>query len=124
MKNPRLQRLRGCVLRAVGALSLLSLPGASAADDTHGTAYTTAVFAREVQVYTTTWWKREGVVLQRHSGFLSSPSASGAVFSNHLLRFRPRVESLDVTLMYELTDVVSLYTRFPAKVEEHQAEGI
>ena len=109
MKNPRLQRLRGCVLRAVGALSLLSLPGASAADDTQGTAYTTAVFAREVQVYTTTWWKREDAVLQRPSGFLSSPSASGAVFSNHLLRFRPQVESLDVTLMYQMTEVVSLY---------------
>jgi Protein of unknown function (DUF1207) len=109
MRNTRLKRLREVMLRAVGALSLLSLPGASAANDTQGTTYTTAVFAREVQVHTTAWWQSDGSVLPGPRGLLSAPSASGAVFSDYLARYRPRVESLEVTLLYQLTEVVSLY---------------
>jgi hypothetical protein len=109
MMNTRPKRLRGIILRAVGVLSLLSLPGAGAAEDMHGAARTTAVFAREVQVHTTAWWKRDGSVLPGSSSLLSFPSTRDEAFSDHLFRFRPQVESLDVTLLYQLTDVFSLY---------------
>ena len=109
MKNKRPKGISVFVLSAVCATSLLSLTGASAADDTHGAAYTTAMFAREVHVSTTAWWERDGSLLPGSSGLLSSPSARDDVFYDHLSRFRPRVESLDVTLLYRLTDVFSLY---------------
>jgi len=109
MRNTRPKRLRRVILKALGALSLLSLPGASAADDTPGATHTTAVFAREVQVHTTAWWKRDGSVLPGSNSLLSSPSARDEAFSDHLFRFRPQMESLDVTLLYQLTDVFSLY---------------
>ena len=108
MKNTLLRKLSVFVLRAVGALTLLSLPDASAADDASGIMYTNAVFAREVQV-NTTWWKKDGPLRLGEGGLLSSPAAMEEWFPDRFLRFRPHAESFDVTLRYQLTDMVSLY---------------
>jgi hypothetical protein len=55
MRNKLLRRLS---MRSLSVtVCSLPLPNASAADDAYGTAYTTAVFAREVQVNTAAWWQ-------------------------------------------------------------------
>ena len=109
MKNKLLRKLSVFILSAIGAISLLFLPGASAADDAQGAVFTTTVFAREVQVNTTAWWQRDGSLRLGSRGRLSSPSVMEEVFYDRLSRFRPQAESFDVTLLYRLTDMVSFY---------------
>jgi hypothetical protein len=109
MKNNLLRRLSVLVLSAVGAVCPLLLPGARAAEDAHGGAATTAVVAREVQVNTAVRWERDGSLLPGSSASPASPSPLTAVLSDRLARLHPRAESLDVTLLYRLTDMVSLY---------------
>jgi hypothetical protein len=109
MKNTLLKRLNVLVLSAASAVCPLSLPDASAADDAYGAAYTTAVFARETQVNTTARWERGDPLLPGSSGPPASPSSMTDLFYDRLSRLRPHAESLDVTLLYQLTDMVSLY---------------
>ena len=109
MKNTLLRRLRVCVLSAVSAISPLPLPSASAADEAAAVVYTTAVFAPQVQVNTTAWWKKDGSLLPGARGLLSSPLAMDDWFYDRLSRLHPHTESFDVTLRYRLTDMVSLY---------------
>lgn len=111
MRNNLLRGLRVCLHSAVGALFLLSLPGTSAADNAHRAAYMTAVFTPAVQVQTITWWRSDGSLLLRSSSLRFSPLALDDLAYNHRSRFRPGVESVDVTLLYRLTEVISLYGR-------------
>jgi hypothetical protein len=67
------------------------------------------MLAREVQVNTAVWWKRGGSLLPGPGGLLASSSSTGDLLYDHLSRFRPSTESLDVKLFYQLTDMVSLY---------------
>jgi hypothetical protein len=109
MKNTLLGRLSVFVLSAAGAACLLSLSEASAAEDAYGTASTTAVVARGVQVHTTARWEKGGSVLPSSSGPPASQYLMTDLLSDRLSRLNPRAESMDVTLLYQLTDMVSLY---------------
>jgi Protein of unknown function (DUF1207) len=109
MKNNLLGRLSVLVLSAAGAVCLLSLPGARAAEDAYGTMSTTAVFARGVQVHTNARWEKGGSVLPWSSGPPASQYLMTDLLSDRLSRLNPHAESLDVTLLYQLTDMISLY---------------
>ena len=107
MQNKLLRRLSVLILSIT--VCPLSLPNAKAADNAYSTASTTAVFAREVQVNTAAWWERGGSLLPGSSASPASLSPLNEVRYDRFSRIRPRAESLDVTLLYRLTDVVSLY---------------
>jgi hypothetical protein len=109
MKNKLLRKLNVLVLSAASAVCPLSLPGARAADNADSTAYTNAVVAREVQVNTTVRWESSGSLLPGSSASPASPSPLNEMLYDRLARMHPRAESLDVTLLYRLTDIVSLY---------------
>ena len=109
MKNKLLRGLNVLLLSAISTVCLFPLPGARAADDVYSTGYTTAVFAREVQVNTAAWWQRGSSVLPGSSASPASPSPLNDVLYDRIARIHPRAESLDVTLLYRLTDMVSLY---------------
>src|SRR5262245_14217575 len=108
LKNTLLGRLSVLVLSAAGALCL-SLPSASRAEDTYNALYTTAVFAPGVQVSTTARWEQSSSILPGASGLPASPYLMTELLADRLSHIRPRAETLDVTLLYRLTDVVSLY---------------
>ena len=109
MKNTLLGRLSVLVLSVTSAVCS-SLPGASAADDAYRAASTTAVFAGEVQVNTTARWERGGSVLPGSSRPPAAPSSlNDFPYDHRLSRLHPRAESLDITLLYQLTDMFSLY---------------
>jgi hypothetical protein len=108
-KNNLLGRLSVLVLSAAGAVCPHFLLDASAGDEAYGAAHTTAVFAREAQVNTTARWESGGSLLPGSSGPPVPPSAMNDLLYDRLSRLRPHAESLDVTLLYRLTDMVSLY---------------
>jgi hypothetical protein len=109
MKNNLLKRLSVLVLSAAGALAPLFLPGARAAEEAYAAASTTTVFARGVQVITIAHWEKGGFVRPWSSGPPASPSLMTELLSDRLSRMNPLAESLDVTLLYGLTDIFSLY---------------
>ena len=108
MKNKLLRRLSVLILSIT--VCPLPLPNASATDDAYGTSYTTAGFAREGQVNTIVRWENRGSLLP---GSRSPPAAHSSLnallYDHRLSRFHPRAESLDITLLYQLTEMFSLY---------------
>ena len=109
MKNKLLRRLSVLLLSAISAVCPFPLPDARAADNAYRTGYTTAVFAHERQVHTAVRWERGGSVLPESSASPTSFSPLNEVLYDRLARTHPRAESQDVTLLYQLTDMVSLY---------------
>jgi hypothetical protein len=108
MKNKLLRRLSVPILSVT--VCPLPLPNASAAEAAYGTSYTTAVFAHEVQVNTTVRWESGGSLLPGSSSPPAAHSSLNALRYDHRLsRLHPRAESLDITLLYQLTEMFSLY---------------
>jgi uncharacterized protein DUF1207 len=108
MKSKLLRRLSVLILSVT--VCPLPLPNTSAADDTYGTAYTTAVVAREVQMNTIVRWESGGSLLSGSSSPSAAHSSLNVLLYDHRLsHFHPRAESLDITLLYQLTEMFSLY---------------
>jgi hypothetical protein len=105
----RLRRLSVLLLSATSAVCPLPLPSARAAENAYRTGDTTAVFAREVEADIAARWERGGSFVLRASASPVSPSPVNEVLYDHLARIHPRMEGLDVTLLYRLTDMVALY---------------
>ena len=97
------------LLSATSAVCPFPLTGTRAAEHAYSTEYTTGVLAREVEVNTAVRWERGGSFVLSGSASPVSPSPVNAVLDDHLARLHPRMENLEVTLLYRLTDMVSLY---------------
>ena len=109
VRHNLLRILSVLLLSATSAVCPLLLPSARAAENAYSTGDTTGMLAREVQVNTAVRWERGGSFLSGSSASLASPSPLNEVLYDRLARIHPHAESLDVTLLYQLTDMVSLY---------------
>ena len=109
VRHNLLRILSVLLLGATSAVCPFPLSGARAAEHAYRTGDTTGVLAREVEVNTAARWERGGSFVLRASTSPVSPSPVNEVLSDQLAPIHPRAESLDVNLLYRLTDIVSLY---------------